>query len=448
MNRCFEGDCNNPAVAKCSCRAEGFLSCASHAVTHLLSNGNHNLSPIVKKFKPQIKHRLNVAISTLLREVRLCQSEVNTEKKNAIYHIEVLANRALEDISKLEKYLEQEQKRIQDDIEAQEANYFDKILSEHLSVEEETKSFNIPFICSKLKYEQNFFCGDIYISIIKCFKSISGFNITNNQNSTEKSLFCHINNYTKGKNLINIYDLSKKHSETVSMDLGPGRMHLLCCNLPSGLIFCGGGRYHDDEYSNEFFIIDPYELIIVHKTTGMIVDDLSGCLYYNNYVYIFGSFVNKTYSSECTRFDINMKIFSRVAELPSPTTVSSSIFYDGNIILSAYSSNCVYVYCPVTNSYNKFMWSFRNNLTKNFLIYKEKIFLFYDGKILRKCGNGFDEWEQVNTFRMKPRGNIHESMQYNGKIIFRNGPNMFSMNPDTAVVECLLDIDHSKNCSE
>lgn len=447
MNRCFEGNCNNHAIAKCSCKPEGFLCCESHALAHLLSSGNHNLIPVVKKFKPHIKDRLIEAISNLLGEVRLCQSQIKTEKKNAIHHIEVLANRALEDISKLEKYLEQEQKRIQDDVEAQESNYFDKILSEHLSIEEEIKTFNFNQICSKLKYEQNFSCGDDYSNIVRCFKSISVFNVSNNQNAAEKPLFCHVNNFTEGKNCINIYDFTSEHSEIVSMDLGPGRIYLLCHNLPSGMIFCGGGRLHNNQYINEYFIIDPYKLKIIHKTTGMIADDLSGCIYYNNYVYIFGSFVNRRFSSECTKFDINMKTFSRVAELPSPTTVSSCVMDNGKMLLSAYSSNCVYIYCPFTDSYEKYIWDFKSNLTKNFLIYKEKMFLLYDGKILKKCGNGFDEWEQVNDFRITPRGNIHESFQYNGKIIFRNGPNMFSMNPDTAAVECMLDIDYSKNCS-
>lgn len=218
----------------------------------------------------------------------------------------------------------------------------------------------------------------------------------------------------------------------------------LICSLPGGLLFVGAGELVYPEFSKNYYILNPETSEIIDKTEDIERDYDSGCIFYQSEIYIFGGKIRKISFVESSKYNIIKKQWTKLQNLPKPSSISCPVLSENNIWLIGHFLDNIFSYSPKNDLYTKMPYDFEGDFYKNLLQHNERIFALANNhlwEIVHKTG----EVISVGLFTIVDP--IKRYMVYKKYIYIFDGLNIVRLNVLSMSVDIIVNISYSDSAN-
>lgn len=214
----------------------------------------------------------------------------------------------------------------------------------------------------------------------------------------------------------------------------------LICSLPGGLLFVGAGELVYPEFSKKYYILNPETSEIIDKTEDIERDYDSGCIFYQSEIYIFGGKIRKIPFIESAKYNIIKKQWTKLQNLPMPSSISCPILNGNNIWLIGYYLDSILSYSPKNDSYTKMPYAFEGNFYKSLLQHNERIFALVADQIWEiVCKTG----KAISIGRLALVKPTYRFVVYKKYIYLFDGLNILRLNVSSMSVDIIVDMTYS-----
>ena len=448
MSKCYTADCSQQVTFKCTCNAQSLYFCANHIGVHLTTPGNHSQKNILTEIDNTARQHFVRAINSFLTLIDKWKLDVVNKTNDIIAEAQQKCEEIHISLNKIgvmltiqlrnymgKKYANNESKE-----------YFEVLLRKNSeAVKKEVDSWKLLDMLKLLEAGKNNFYSKLYENNIqdKYFDLVIR-SISASINNKISDSFTSLNNYVNGANCINYISTTQYNYYTTPIDLESPITSPAYCNIPGNMLFVGGGRFTETQFSKSYFLVNLTTNQIVYKTVSDEREFNCGNLFHKMNIYYFGRYTNgRNFSSSC-KFNLESLSWSNIADFPEANIPSSCISYFNDILLVGNWLNCVHRYSPQENLYSKSTFPLKTGQYKGLLRHKNQVFLLYDNKIFEAENNQLSSWKEVGNFKYPKDLTICEAMETANAVVFRSNASAFRMDVATKVVTCIIDLGYSE----
>ena len=180
--------------------------------------------------------------------------------------------------------------------------YFEVLLRKNSeAVKKEVDSWKLLDMLKLLEAGKNNFYSKLYENNIqdKYFDLVIR-SISASINNKISDSFTSLNNYVNGANCINYISTTQYNYYTTPIDLESPITSPAYCNIPGNMLFVGGGRFTETQFSKSYFLVNLTTNQIVYKTVSDEREFNCGNLFHKMNIYYFGRYTNgRNFSSSC-----------------------------------------------------------------------------------------------------------------------------------------------------
>ncbi|CAG9322093.1 unnamed protein product [Blepharisma stoltei] len=131
----------------------------------------------------------------------------------------------------------------------------------------------------------------------------------------------------------------------------PIGQHISMCQLPDEEVFCFGNCY-DNNYTGLTFTVHSKNFTVHTLPKGTPIYKTSTC-YYDGCVYAFGGERHGSkYINFAEKYNISEVKWHRIKDLPVPCSKCTVTAFNGNIYITGWNYDKVYLYNPAANDYS------------------------------------------------------------------------------------------------
>ncbi|OMJ80725.1 hypothetical protein SteCoe_18929 [Stentor coeruleus] len=451
---CYKLDCKGEVFYKCSCSEEGFLICINHLSLHMHDDAtkNHNIVKLYTQINNSKKKIVLEGLISILDQSKALEKNVISRSSYLISSINRIVSIFLKTMDNFQYNLQSETRKLlkSSKISNLDISYFSKLLQDtEANIENEISLWNIETI---LNLNPNLISKSLLndylqddIPLIKESKLINtAFNLlvdfTTGFENYVPSSFDYIISYKNQGNSIKNINLQTQEIIIKRMSFGSKIRFPISYNLPGGLLFVGGGELIYPEYSKKYYIIDPETCEILDQSSDIERDYDTGCILYNSEIYAFGGSIRKKPFDISSKYNIRIKKWKALQNMPSPSAISCPAVFNKNILITGYEINCILSYSTVYNTYEKTNCLFEYKSLKCLLQNKERIFALAQHNVYELSPDS-NNMQIVNKFTCK--NSIKKSLAYKNFIYFFDNVNVFRMDVNAMTFQLIINQDYT-----
>lgn len=452
MQNCFIQGCSSPAIIHCNCFQPAY-SCQLHLCLHQksLSSCSHDPKYIASR------------ISAINKKI-LLQGLLNAEKIVENYRAFILNefHNIKSTLEKKFKCIDDILTRLKDNIR-ESSKYFSTyteknstahylinlLLSEPEKIKEDQKTWRITKLFDIFQQDpqinmQNYLDIRSFVFEVKKFLQL-GFIMKETRIYTEQYESFNFLDYVDSESrCISSVNLETCEITKQEINFGHNLAYPLVKNIPGGFMIVVGGRVSNCSYSNKYYLIDCKTTSVVLEGRFMELDDFSGSVIALNSLYVFGGKVNKSCLNIAARYCIKSNMWMELAPLPFYKATNNPVYCDGLIYIVGYDVDYLFVYSLENDCYRSCDMRLERCVTKTLLKNKKQIYLIYNDLIYKKSSEDLNNWGRVGSFIIPDSKCVRESIEYKDFIYFRDNNNLFRMDTQQNSIECLIDIDYTR----
>jgi Kelch motif len=367
---CTAQTCKNEAEIRCECNSPHLLFCELHISLHIREPGSHILKPYNISIDESLKKVLIISFRNCIYNSKTTKEDLikksnalvsniikqTTESCEKIRESENMYIKAIEYLQ-TEKYIKNNSPVGQFVLKYLENQHlietdFAKMRSEVSFIDNSPLNFQnskrVPEdLYLELERNKEFYQKSLdelqdQINTLTC--CLEEKEILNKYHNS--SFLCYFEK--NSKNLIKLQvlkdsDLKIPINMNDDMDYKAGY-----CELPKDRFFYYGG--YPSTRTDYVYIINAEKNSAVKRPNRKIKHSM-GCCYYNDFVYIFGGYLNGNYTKDAEKYHIGSDTWKELQMTPEDLEETSIVSSQNKILLVGYRSLNVYVYSISTNSY-------------------------------------------------------------------------------------------------
>jgi hypothetical protein len=341
--------CENKAQFRCDC-SSSLLLCQVHLSLHLCINAKHFIVPITTPIPPDELLEIHSKLKNRISHILSCKNRLQTEAASLIQDIH---NQLKHVLDHLDRYLNVYLGLIKKD------SFSDPELEIFMELKQSELVLDPAITKPPNKKISEYFNQDW----LKEYKNSEINKILSGQNpaceskkpkdnfiSSEKICYFEQNS----KFLVTVTVTSENDSkkqleipENQSVDAGT-------CQLSEADFFVLGGTIGNNFKETGYIINIPTSSIQQTTVYPARKAKIGCCALFNQSVYVFGGSTLRGPSKECESFNLSSNAWTKLADLPIASELTSTQTVSEEILIGTFKANCIYKYEVFHNNFKSY----------------------------------------------------------------------------------------------